>query len=204
MALAKFLFYVRSNKIFSPKHRISQILVIVLKNRSNEIRSNEIRIRRELPLEAIYLQNHRNRRNLNCFYSIFAEKCNSHSHFRYIKNIKLYLRIVVLVLSLCVHPKEIYYFLSTSHCATLSCLISTGRKFMSRWNVFLHFIASVELGWSWSWMNHELRTPNKWKELFECLFAMARLPVGVWSFSQPWEALTYDVIIFGAFLTYLP
>ena len=31
------------------KNRISQILVIVLKNRSNEIRNNEIRIRRELP-----------------------------------------------------------------------------------------------------------------------------------------------------------
>ena len=91
---------------------------------------------------------------------MFAKKRNSHSHFRYIKNIKLYLRIVVLVLSLCVHPKEIYYFLSTSHCATLSCLISTGRKFMSRWNVFLHFIASVELGWSWSFIqlcySHEI------------------------------------------------
>ena len=48
IALAKFLFYVRSNKIFSPKNRISQILVIVLKNRINETRSNEIRIRREL------------------------------------------------------------------------------------------------------------------------------------------------------------
>ena len=39
-----------SNKIFSPKNCISQILVIVLKNRSNEIRSNEIRIRQELPV----------------------------------------------------------------------------------------------------------------------------------------------------------
>ena len=34
----------------SPKTRISQILVIVLKNRSNEIRSNEILIRQELPV----------------------------------------------------------------------------------------------------------------------------------------------------------
>ena len=34
----------------SPKNRISQILVIVLKNRSNEIRRNEIRIRREPPV----------------------------------------------------------------------------------------------------------------------------------------------------------
>ena len=50
IAVTKFLFYVRSNKIFSPKNRISQILVIVLKNRSNEIRSNEIRIRQELPV----------------------------------------------------------------------------------------------------------------------------------------------------------
>ena len=50
IALPKFLFYVRSNKIFSPKNRISQILAIVLKNRSNEIFSNEVRIRRELPV----------------------------------------------------------------------------------------------------------------------------------------------------------
>ena len=34
----------------SPKNSISQILVIALKNRSNEIRSNEIRIRQELPV----------------------------------------------------------------------------------------------------------------------------------------------------------
>ena len=51
MALAKFLFYVRSNKINGPLNRISQILVIVLKNRSYEIRSNEIRIRREPPVK---------------------------------------------------------------------------------------------------------------------------------------------------------
>ena len=35
--------------------------------------------------------------NLNCFYSIFTKKSNSHGHFKYIKNIKLYLGIVVLV-----------------------------------------------------------------------------------------------------------
>ena len=40
-------------------------------------------------VEAIYAQNHRNRRNLNCFYSIFAKKRNSHSHFEYIKNHKI-------------------------------------------------------------------------------------------------------------------
>ena len=50
IALAKFLSYVRSNKIRSQKNRISQILVIVSKNRSNEIRSNEIRIRQDLPV----------------------------------------------------------------------------------------------------------------------------------------------------------
>ena len=50
IALAKFLLYVRSNKISSLKNRISQILVIVLKIRSNGICSNEIRIRRELPV----------------------------------------------------------------------------------------------------------------------------------------------------------
>jgi hypothetical protein len=35
--------------------------------------------------------------NLNC---IFAKKCNSHGHFEYIRPIKLYQGIVVLVLSL--------------------------------------------------------------------------------------------------------
>ena len=54
--------------------------------------------------------------NLNCFYSIFAKKHNSHSHFRYIKNIKLFLGIVVLVLSLCVNPIFLNYFLSIFHC----------------------------------------------------------------------------------------
>ena len=34
-------------------NRISQILVIVLKKRSNEIRSNEIRIRQEPPVHTI-------------------------------------------------------------------------------------------------------------------------------------------------------
>ena len=37
-------------KVALAKNRISQILVIVLKNRSNEISSNEIRIRQELPV----------------------------------------------------------------------------------------------------------------------------------------------------------
>ena len=37
-------------KFLAQKNRISQILVIVLKNRSNEICSNEIRIRQELPV----------------------------------------------------------------------------------------------------------------------------------------------------------
>jgi hypothetical protein len=41
--------------------------------------------------------------NLNCFYSIFAKKYNSHGH----KNIKLYLGINVSVLLLCVHPKKV-------------------------------------------------------------------------------------------------
>ena len=37
-------------KLLAQKNCISKILVIVLKNRSNEIRSNEIRIRQELPV----------------------------------------------------------------------------------------------------------------------------------------------------------
>ena len=36
-------------KLIAYENRIRQILVMVLKNRSNEIGSNEIRIRRELP-----------------------------------------------------------------------------------------------------------------------------------------------------------
>ena len=44
----------RSNEIKVAKNRISQILVIVLKNRINEICSNEIRIRRELPVFAVW------------------------------------------------------------------------------------------------------------------------------------------------------
>ena len=48
--------------------------------------------------------------NLNCLYNILAKKRNSHGHFKYIKNIKLYLGIVVLVLSLCVHLKNVYFY----------------------------------------------------------------------------------------------
>ena len=35
----------------SQRNHISQILVIVFKNRNNEIRSNEIRIKQELPVQ---------------------------------------------------------------------------------------------------------------------------------------------------------
>ena len=45
-----FYFMYAVTKFLVQKKRISQILVIVLKNRSNEIRSNEIRIRQELPV----------------------------------------------------------------------------------------------------------------------------------------------------------
>ena len=49
----------------------------------------------ENSVEAIQAQNHRDRRNLNCFYSIFTKKHNSHNHSKYIKNHKkLYLGIV--------------------------------------------------------------------------------------------------------------
>ena len=36
-------------------------------------------------VEAILAQNHKNTRNLNCFYSIFPKKHNSHSHFKHVK-----------------------------------------------------------------------------------------------------------------------
>ena len=54
-----------------------------------------------------------NKRNLNCFYSIFAKKRNSHSHFKYIK---LHIGIVVLVLSPRVHPIFFSYFMSMFNC----------------------------------------------------------------------------------------
>ena len=57
-----------------------------------------------------------NKMNLNCFYSIFVKKRNSHGHFKYIKNIKLYLRIVVSVLSLCVHPKKFLSMILNLNC----------------------------------------------------------------------------------------
>ena len=64
---------------------------------------------------------------LNCFYSIFAKKRNSHGHFKYIKNIKLYLGIVVSVLSLCVYPIFfIYFFLSMI--LNLNCFYSIFAK----------------------------------------------------------------------------
>ena len=39
----------------------------------------------ENAVKAIQVQNHRNKRNLNCCYSIFTKKHNSQGHFRYIK-----------------------------------------------------------------------------------------------------------------------
>ena len=42
-----------------------------------------------LNTDRVALENHRNRRNLNCFYSIFAKKRNSQSHFKCIKKHKI-------------------------------------------------------------------------------------------------------------------
>ena len=70
-----------------------------------------------------------NKRNLNWSYSIFPKKHNSHGHFKYIKNIKSYLGIVVLVLSLCVQPKKFIYFYDFElklplHCGKLGFALS--------------------------------------------------------------------------------
>ena len=73
--------------------------------------------------------------NLNCFYSIFVKKHNSHGHFKYIKNIKLYLEIVILVLSLCVH---IFFFISMI--LNLNCFYSI---FAKKHNSHGHFKYSV-------------------------------------------------------------
>ena len=39
--------------------------------------------------EAILVQNHRNERNLNCFYRKTTKRRNSHGHFKYIKKHKI-------------------------------------------------------------------------------------------------------------------
>ena len=64
----------------------------------------------ENAVEAIHISSISMILNLNCSYSIFTKKRNSHGHFKHIKNIKLYLGIVVSVLSLCVHPKKVYFY----------------------------------------------------------------------------------------------
>ena len=74
----------------------------------------------ENAVEAIQGQNHRNKRNLNCFYTVFEKKRNSHSHFKYKKTIKSYLGIVVLVLSLCVQPN--FFFCPSS--TVIGCIVS--------------------------------------------------------------------------------
>ena len=56
--------------------------------------------------------------NLNYFYSIFAKKRNSHGLFNYIKKHKIiHIGIVVMLLKLCILPKNIY-LLSVFHCVT--------------------------------------------------------------------------------------
>ena len=50
-----------------------------------------------------------NKRNLNCFYSIFAKKHNSHSHFKYIKKHKIIPRnCCVGVITLCSPKKDLF------------------------------------------------------------------------------------------------
>ena len=81
ITLAKFVFYVGSNKINSPWNRISQILVIVLKNRSNEIRSNEICIRQEPPVLQclkINIQDHSSDSNSSFYFLYLTSTAKQH------------------------------------------------------------------------------------------------------------------------------
>ena len=70
----------------------------------------------ENAVEAIQAQNHRNRRNSNCFYSIFAKKCNSHCHFKCINKHKIKPRSCCLGAIMLFSPIVFYYFMSMFHC----------------------------------------------------------------------------------------
>ena len=66
-----------------------------------------------------------NKRNLNCFYSIFAKKRNSHSHFKYIKNHKIIPRNCCFgVITLC-SPKNVLFI---SMILNLNCFYSIFAK----------------------------------------------------------------------------
>ena len=43
----------------------------------------------DIAVEAIKVQNNRKTRNLNCFYSIYAKKRDSHGHLKCIKKLKI-------------------------------------------------------------------------------------------------------------------
>ena len=56
-----------------------------------------------------------NKRNLNCFYGIFAKKRNSHGHFKYIKKHKIIPRNCCFsVITLC-SPKKFQHVILTLH-----------------------------------------------------------------------------------------
>ena len=68
----------------------------------NQGLNTKIKILRQWKMDVKYI-------NLNCLYSIFVKKRNSHGHF---KNKILHLGIVVLVLSLCAHSKKVFFLLN--------------------------------------------------------------------------------------------
>ena len=48
--------------------------------------------------------------NFNCFYNIFAKKRNSQGHFKYIKNTRLYIEIVLLCYHFVFTPQKVHFY----------------------------------------------------------------------------------------------
>ena len=99
---------------------------------------------------AILAQNHRNRGNLNCFYSIFAKKRNSQSHFKYIKKHQIIPRNCCFgVITLC-SPKKVLLFSVHLPLWYLACVISATKTLTKalRYILFVYYIRHRELNFS--------------------------------------------------------
>ena len=84
-----------------------------------------------------------NKRNLNCFYSIFAEKHNSHSHFKYIKKHKIILRNFCFgIFTLC-SPKKSLFLLNSNKSSTVGGRFGTAS--IGKLCLFIVHRVSVEL-----------------------------------------------------------
>ena len=87
-----------------------------------------------------------NKRNLNCFYSIFAKKRNSHGHFKYIKKHKILPRnFCFCVITLC----SSNFFLLISMILNLNCFysISANRRKQKNWFLWKNMHQSMPRNW---------------------------------------------------------